>query len=41
MKSVLKKSRVFIMLSSLLGVVSPMGQAADLFTVQPTVAVFY
>lgn len=39
MKSVFKKSRLFIMLASLLGVVSPMAQAADLVPVQPTVAV--
>ena len=39
MKSVFKKSRLFIMLASLLGVMSPMAQAADLVPVQPTVAV--
>ena len=41
MKSVLKKSRLFIMLASFLGVVSPMAQAAYLVTVKPKVAVVY
>lgn len=39
MKSVLKKSRLFIMLASLLGVVSPMAHTVDLVPVPPTVAV--
>ena len=39
MKSVLRKSRLFLMLASLFGAVIPMAHAADLVPVQPTVAV--